>query len=78
MRKTMSRKEMRKNQRNGICEEEPKEWILKYVDSKLRETKQEIDTNDRPSVRKFVHQFWGDCCIGSNSEMINNYLTLNK
>ncbi len=30
-----------------IFEEEPKEWILKYVDSKLRETKQEIDTNDR-------------------------------
>jgi hypothetical protein len=53
-----------------IFEEEPKEWILKYVDSKLRETKQEIDTNDRPSVRKIIYRFWGDCCIGSNSEMI--------
>jgi hypothetical protein len=62
----------------GIFEEEPKEWILKYVDSKLRETKQEIDTNDRASVRKFIHQFWGDCCIGRNSEMMNHFLTLNK
>ncbi len=40
-------------------DEESKKWIFKYVNSKVREIKREYNIKDRPSVKQFIHQFFG-------------------
>ncbi len=49
--------------------------ISKYVDDKVKEIKRELGVKDIQSVRIFIHRFFSDCRINSNSETIVEYRT---
>ncbi len=52
--------------------------ILRNVDSKVKEIKRDFDIKNRPLVREFLYRVFADCGVGSNSDMIDEYITPKK
>jgi hypothetical protein len=59
-------------------DEESKKIIFKYVDCKIKEIKRELNVKNKTTLKFFIYQSFADCGIGTNNEMIVEYLTFKK
>ena len=71
-------KYVEKDNYDRIKKEKDKQDEFEYVDKMVRLIKREFDIKDRPNVRKYIYQFFADCGVCKEDEVINEYLTLRK
>ena len=71
-------KYVEKDNYNRIKREEDKQWRFKYADQMVKSYKRNYGIKDRPSIWKYIYQFFPDWGFQKDEEVINEYVTLKK